>query len=80
MQAFFTAEYQWLWTLALGLGLFLPVRRVIWVLSIRRLETKKGASDETQRAAIKRRATFTSALLCFIFSVIYVSYMFQGGS
>ncbi len=80
MQALFTAEYQWLWTLALALGLFFPVRRMIWVLSIRRFEAKKGASDETLRASFKRRATVTSALLCLIFSVVYVSYMFQGGS
>ncbi len=78
MQALFTAEYQWLWTLALGLSLFFPVRHVIWIMSIRRFETKKGASDETRRASFKRRASVTSALLCLIFSVVYVSYIFQG--
>ncbi len=79
MQAIFTAEYQWLWTLALALGLFFPVRRMIWVLSVRRFEAKKGPSDEARRAVLKRRATVTSALLCLVFSVVYVSYMFQGG-
>ncbi len=79
MQAIFTAEYQWLWTLALALGLFLPVRRMIWVLSVRRFEAKKGPADEPLRAGLKRRATITSALLCLVFSVVYVSYMFQGG-
>ncbi len=79
MQALFTAEYQWIWTLVLALGLFFPVRRVIWVLSVRRFEAKKGPSDETRRAVLKRRAAATSALLCFVFSAVYVSYMFQGG-
>ena len=77
MQALFTAEYQWLWTLVLALGLFLPVRRMIWVLAVRRFEAKKGPADETRRASLKRRATVTSALLCLVFSVVYVSYIFQ---
>ncbi|HER25520.1 MAG TPA: hypothetical protein ENI69_00260 [Rhodospirillales bacterium] len=79
MRAIFTAEYQWLWTLALALGLFLPVRRMIWIMSVRRFEAKKGPSDEARRAGLKRRATVTSALLCLVFSVIYAGYMFRIG-
>jgi len=79
MQALFTVQYQWFWTLLLGLALFFPMRRLIWILSVRRLERKKGSSDEAERDSLRTRATFTSALLSFIFSVIYVNYMFQSG-
>jgi len=79
MQALFTEQYQWLWTFALGMGLFFPVRRFIWVLSVRRLERRKGQSDEAERQNLFKRATVTSALLSFVFSIVYINYMFQSG-
>ena len=72
---------QWLWTIVLGLVLFLPVRRFIWVLSVRREERHLGqATDDARRASLKRRATVTAALLCFVFSVLYVQVMFQNAA
>lgn len=76
MAALFTAQYQWLWTLALWLALFLPVRQLIWILSVRRAERRDGNDDEVRRQALKRRAGVTSALLCFAFSVFYISTIF----
>ncbi len=71
-------QNQWLWTAALGLALFLPVRRLIWVMSVRRAERKLGAAtDEAKRQALKRRASVTAGLLCFVFSVLYVHVMFN---
>lgn len=78
MQNLFSAEFQWLWTLALGAALFIPVRHLIWALSVRRAEAKGGDVDEAESVRLKRRSTFTSALLCFIFSIIYVNNLFQG--
>ena len=79
MQALFTREFEWLWTVALGVALFFPVRQLIWTLSVRRLEAKqRGRSDETQRTTLKKRATVTSILLCFVFSLLYVSVLFKG--
>ncbi|MBT3238564.1 MAG: hypothetical protein HOL37_05230 [Rhodospirillaceae bacterium] len=78
MQALFTSEYQWLWTLGLGLSLFWPMRQLIWVLSIRRFETKNGQADDATRLALKRKAGITAGLLSFLFSVIYVNNLFQG--
>jgi len=77
MQAIFTAEYQWLWTLGLCLALFFPLRQLIWVLSVRRTENKDGRLDDDARQAMKRRAGITSALLSFIFSILYVNNLFQ---
>ncbi|MHA1598817.1 MAG: hypothetical protein ACTSV1_08855 [Alphaproteobacteria bacterium] len=78
MQNFFTAEYQWLWTLGLGVALFLPLRQLIWVLSVRRAESKDSEVDDATRLALKRKAAITAALLSFIFSVLYINNLFQG--
>jgi hypothetical protein len=78
MQNLFSAEYQWLWTFILGIALYLPVRQFIWALSVRRADSKGGNVDEAESLRLKRRASVTSALLSFIFSVLYVNNLFQG--
>ena len=78
MQNLFSAEYQWLWTLVLGAALFFPVRQLIWALMVRRADAKGGNVDEKESLRLKRRATVTSALLCFIFSIFYVNNLFNG--
>lgn len=83
MEELFSSQYQWLWTLLLGLALFFPVRQLIWTLSVRREERKLGEpTDESRRHVLKRRATVTSALLCFVFAIIYMQATFRslGGS
>ena len=73
METFFSREYWWFWNLALAAALFFPVRSLIWVLSVRRSERREGPTDETTRQSMKRRASITSAILCLVFSVSYVS-------
>lgn len=69
---------QWIMTLLLGLALFLPVRRLIWVMSVRNEERKQGRpTDDARRRELKRRASVTGALLCFVVSVLYVQVMFH---
>jgi hypothetical protein len=69
---------QWLWTAGLGIALFFPVRQLIWVMSVRRTERKSGRqTDEAQRAVLKKKATMTSVLLCFLFAVLYVQVFFS---
>lgn len=64
----------WLWTTVLGGLLFYPTRQLLWVLAVRRLERRLGKpTSEEQRTSLKRRMTVTAALLCFVFSVIYVN-------
>lgn len=77
MEALFTKDYLWLWTLVLTAGLFLPVRQLIWVLYMRRAQGR-GTVDEADGRRLKKRATITAALLSFVFSVFYTSYLFQG--
>ena len=68
---------QWLWTLVLGAGLYLPVRKLIWVMAVRRAERRGGPADDEKRDAIRKRAYVTAALLCFIFAVLYTQVLFQ---
>ena len=65
-------QYQLLWTILLAVALFYPVRQFIWALSVRREEHRLGLpTDEIRRSALKRRATVTAVLLCFVFAVLY---------
>jgi hypothetical protein len=74
-----TAEYDWLWTLALAAALYLPVRKLIWVLYVRRAE-RDGNEDAARRGALKRRAGITAALLSFVFAYLYVATVFGAGA
>jgi 4-amino-4-deoxy-L-arabinose transferase-like glycosyltransferase len=78
MEELFSPHYQWLWTGLLGVALFFPVRQLIWVLSVRREESRLGQpTDDARRRSLKRRATVTSVLLCLVFSVAYIQVMFK---
>jgi hypothetical protein len=77
MERFFTAEYAWLWALALAAALFFPVRQLLWALYVRRAE-RDGVEDEARRLALRKRAAVTSALLCFVFSMFYAFNLLQG--
>ncbi len=79
MAALFSSEYSWLWAVALGFALFLPVRQLIWVLSVRRAERRDGATDEATRARLRRRASVTAGLLVFVFAVFYANHLFRDG-
>ena len=78
MAEFFTADYKWVWAFILMAALFFPVRKLIWVLSVRRSEGKSGeTTDDAERSRLLRRAGITSALMCFLFSLAYVSQIFK---
>ena len=66
-----------LWIMLLSLALFFPVRQLIWVLYVRKKQkTQQTVSDE-EKKILKKRATFTSILLCIVFSYIYVNQLFN---
>ena len=65
------------WITLLSVALFFPVRKMIWVLYIRKKQkTQKLVSDE-EKDSLKKRATFTAILLCIVFSYIYVKQVFN---
>lgn len=71
----FTLNYHLPWALALAAALFVPVRQLIWVLAVRRQQAKAAERgeelSEAMKHTLKRRAGFTSALLCFVFAYLY---------
>ena len=66
-----------LWIILLSTILFFPVRKLIWVLYVRKKQkTQQSVSDE-EKIGLKKRATFTAILLCIVFSYIYVKQVFN---
>lgn len=78
MEVLFTREYYLFWALALGLALYYPVRQLIWVMYVRKvMRQSKKEIDPAEQQALKKRATATSILICFLFSVLYTGYLFN---
>ncbi len=72
-------EYRWVWSAALGVALFFPIRQLIWVMAVRRRQRRSGQlPDEETRDSMKSRAGVTSALLCLVFAAAYGGVMFGG--
>ncbi len=80
MEAILSPEYAWVWSAALGVALYFPVRQLIWVMAVRRHQRKAGGRlpDGEVRDSMKRRAAVTSALLCLVFAATYGGVMFGG--
>ena len=75
MEFLFSPESQVLWTVVLAVALFFPVRQLIWVVSVRRTERREGTADDARKQSLKRRASVTAALLCFVFAFFYTAQM-----
>tara|TARA_B100000315_G_C14424865_1_gene517329 strand:+ start:684 stop:929 length:246 start_codon:yes stop_codon:yes gene_type:complete len=74
-----SSEFKWLWSAALGVALYFPIRQLIWVLSVRRTQRRTGETPiEEVLQSMKRRAGFTSLLLCLVFAAIYGGIIFEG--
>jgi H+/Cl- antiporter ClcA len=61
-----------LWVLILAALLFLPVSKLIWVLSVRRLQRKTGRelSEEELHGQLKR-ARVIAVFVALIFSILF---------
>jgi hypothetical protein len=79
MEALFASEYRYLWAALLAAALFIPVRQLIWVLTVRRAMRKGGEEkvNDAEQERLKRRASFTSALMCILFSLAYITVLFR---
>ena len=66
-----------IWVILLSTVLFLPVRQLIWVLYVRKKQKSQQTVSEEERKVLKKRATFTSILLCIVFSYTYVNQVFN---
>ena len=66
-----------LWITLLSTVLFFPVRKLIWVLYVRKKQKTQTSVSEEEKISLKKRATFTAILLCIVFSYIYVKPVFN---
>ena len=76
-KSYYIAFHDPLWIALLSVALFFPVRQLIWVLYVRKKQKAQQTVTDEEKKTLKRRATFTSALLCVVFSYIYVNQVFN---
>ena len=66
-----------LWIILLSAVLFFPVRKLIWVLYVRKKQKTQQSVSEEEKISLKKRATITAILVCIVFSYIYVKKVFN---
>jgi len=66
-----------LWIILLSTVLFFPVRKLIWVLYVRKKQKTQQSVSEEEKNSLKKRATLTAVLLCIVFSYVYVKQVFN---
>ena len=74
---FYTSFHDPIWVIILSAALFFPVRTLIWVLYVRKKQKAQSEVSEEEKISLKKRANFTSILLCIVFSYLYVIQVFN---
>ena len=74
---FYTSFHDPIWVIILIAVLFFPVRQMIWVLYVRKKQKAQNEVSEEEKISLKKRASFTSILLCIVFSYLYVIQVFN---
>ena len=74
---YYIAFHDPIWVLLLSIALFFPVRKFIWVLYVRKKQKTQQSVPDVEIKSLKRKATVTSILLCFVFSYVYVQQVFN---
>ena len=75
--AYYITFHDPLWIILLSTVLFFPVRKLIWVLYVRKKQKTQQSVSEEEKIGLKKRATFTAILLCIVFSYVYVKQVFN---
>ena len=75
--SFYVSFHDPIWIMLLSIALFFPVRQLIWVLYVRKKQKTQQSVSEEEKIILKKRATFTSILLCIVFSYLYVNQVFN---
>ena len=75
--AYYITFHDPLWIMLLSAVLFFPVRKLIWVLYVRKKQKTQQSVSEEEKIDLKKRATLTAILLCIVFSYIYVKQVFN---
>ena len=74
---FYITFHDPVWVIVLSVALFFPVRQLIWVLYVRKKQKTQREVTENEKKNLKKRANFTSVLLCIVFSYLYVMQVFN---
>ena len=74
---FYTSFHDPIWVIILSAALFFPVRKLIWILYVRKKQKAQSEVSEEEKISLKKRANFTSILLCIVFSYLYVIQVFN---
>ena len=74
---YYTTFHDPLWIILLSTVLFFPVRKLIWVLYVRKKQKTQQSVSEEEKISLKKRATITALLLCIVFSYMYVKQVFN---
>ena len=77
LTAYYITFHDPLWIMLLSTALFFPVRKLIWVLYVRKKQKMQQSVSEEEKIILKKRATFTSVLICIVFSYLYVNQVFN---
>ena len=77
LAAYYITFHDPLWIILLSTVLFFPVRKLIWVLYVRKKQKTQKSVSEEEKKSLKKRATFTAVFLCIVFSYIYVNQVFN---
>ena len=77
LKSYYIAFHDPLWIVLLTTVLFFPVRQLIWVLYVRKKQKSQQSVSGEEKKNLKKRANFTSVLLCIVFSYIYVNQVFN---
>ena len=77
LTTFYTSFHDPIWVIVLTTALFFPVRKLIWVLYVRKKQKSQKTVSDDEKKILKKRATFTSILLCVVFSYLYVIQVFN---
>ena len=77
LTAYYITFHDPLWIILLSTVLFFPVRKLIWVLYVRKKQKIQQSVSEEEKNSLKKRAAFTAILLCIVFSYIYVKQVFN---
>ena len=77
IKSFYIAFHDPIWVLVLTTALFFPVRQMIWVLYVRKKQKSQKTVSDDEKKDLKKRAKYTSLLLCVVFSYLYVIQVFN---
>ena len=75
--SFYIVFHDPIWIVFLSTALFFPVRQLIWILYVRKKQKSQKIVSDEEKKSLKKRATFTSVLLCIVFSYLYVTQVFN---